>query len=287
MSLLSPPLQAFLAIIENKTVHGAAASIGLTQTGVTQRIRALEAELGATLFIRSRKGMHPTPEGEALLRFCQGTMDLQGIALSQIKGSGSESEVRIKITGPTSAMTSRVTPRCLAVYRQFANLVLDLEMDDSDARAGLLKMGKTQFAILPPDQVTNEMDSKRLKPDRYVIVGTARWKGRKLREIVETERVIDFYASDRTTHRFLQQIGLSDLSKRSRLFVNNNEALIRLIGAGVGFGTLTEEVAAPHLKSGDLVVLHSKAILQDPLALAWYPRPQMPKYFEAVIQAIS
>ena len=36
-------------------------------TGVTQRIRSLERELGVTLFVRSRKGMRATAEGEALV----------------------------------------------------------------------------------------------------------------------------------------------------------------------------------------------------------------------------
>ena len=45
MSLLNHGLEAFLAIIRQGTVHGAAREIGLSQTGVTQRIRALERDL--------------------------------------------------------------------------------------------------------------------------------------------------------------------------------------------------------------------------------------------------
>jgi LysR family transcriptional regulator (chromosome initiation inhibitor) len=80
MSLLSPNLKAFAAIVRQGTVHGAAQGLYLTQTGVTQRIRALEKELGTTLFLRSRKGMRLTQEGEALLRYCKGAEDLEGEA---------------------------------------------------------------------------------------------------------------------------------------------------------------------------------------------------------------
>ena len=68
MSLLSPQLQAFLKVAEQKTVHGAADKLFLTQTAVTQRIRTLETSLGTTLFIRTRRGMALTSEGGALLR---------------------------------------------------------------------------------------------------------------------------------------------------------------------------------------------------------------------------
>ena len=44
MSLLDPRLQAFVSVIRNQTVHGASKELGLTQTAVTQRIRALESD---------------------------------------------------------------------------------------------------------------------------------------------------------------------------------------------------------------------------------------------------
>ena len=78
MRLLSHNLQAFIAVVEQSTVHGAAKQVNLTQTGVTQRIRALESDLQTTLFLRSRKGMKLTREGEALLRYCRGAVDLEG-----------------------------------------------------------------------------------------------------------------------------------------------------------------------------------------------------------------
>lgn len=53
MSLLSPQLKAFMAIIDAKTVHAAASILNITQTAVTQRLRNLEAQLKTTLFIRS------------------------------------------------------------------------------------------------------------------------------------------------------------------------------------------------------------------------------------------
>ena len=57
MRLLNHNLQAFMAIVQQSTVHGAANKLGLTQTAVTQRIRSIERDLETTLFIRSRKGM--------------------------------------------------------------------------------------------------------------------------------------------------------------------------------------------------------------------------------------
>src|ERR1700690_1249493 len=122
MILLDSRLQAFMAIVFNHTVHGAAKDLGLTQTGVTQRIRALESQLGTTLFTRSRRGMMLTQEGEALNRYCLAAGDLEGLALNQMLGAGTSSPIRVNISGPTSIMTSRVVPSCLSLYERFPSL---------------------------------------------------------------------------------------------------------------------------------------------------------------------
>src|SRR5262245_21031595 len=104
MSLLSQNLLAFSAISRLGTVHAAATELRLTQTGVTQRIRTLEAQLATTLFIRSRKGMRLTSEGQSLLRYCRAARELEGDTLARIEGAGKERDVRVEIAGPTSIM---------------------------------------------------------------------------------------------------------------------------------------------------------------------------------------
>lgn len=58
MSLLPPALEAFLAIAQLKTVHGAARQLHMTQTAITQRIRSLESRLRGR-FARSLRPGRP------------------------------------------------------------------------------------------------------------------------------------------------------------------------------------------------------------------------------------
>ncbi len=287
MSLLSHPLQAFLAIVRAGTVHGAAREIGLTQTAITQRIRALERDLQTSLFLRSRKGMQLTGEGEALLRYCRGAEDLEGEALSTISGSGRAKAVTVSVIGPTSTMSSRVVEQSVPLYPKWPCLQLNLVIMDTDDRLPAVRSGKATLAIVPPEAVPNEMDSKMLRPDKYILVASKAWRGRRLPEILANERLIDFHEGDPTSIDYLKKHGLSEKVKQPRLFVNNNEAIIKLFCHGVGFGTLTQEVARPHLASGDLIPLNGGAFVESPLALAWYPRPEMPGYLKAVIDAIQ
>lgn len=287
MSLLSANLKAFIAIVRRGTVHGAAKDLHLTQTGVTQRIRALEKELRTTLFLRSRKGMQLTREGEALLRYCKGAEDLEGEALSRILGAATDRPTYVTTVGPTSVMTARITDQCATLYSKWPNLYLNFVVSDSVDRLNMIRSGQASLAIVPPEQVPNEMDSKRLKPDKYILVGSPKWRGRRLSDILEHERVIDFDESDQTTLNYLKKFDLVSQLKKPRLFVNNNEVIKKYFGRGIGFGTLTHEIAKPHLDAGDISVLNGGAVMEDPLALAWYPRPEMPPYFKAIIDSIK
>ena len=286
MSLLDPRLQAFVSVAKIGTVHGAAHQLRLTQTGVTQRIRALEKQLSSSLFIRSRSGMKLSHEGEALFRYCQNALELEGKVLSEILGS-EQSAVNLTLAGPTSIVSSRIIPSCIPLYQEFPNLILNYRLDDQENRVELLKKGLVQLAILSPPEVTLEMDSKMLKPDKYILVASAQWKNRKTSEVIKNERIIDFYETDLTTQNYLKEFDLLSQARPDRVFANTNFALISLLKAGVGYATLTQEVAANDLARGELIALNQKQIFEDPQALAWYPRKEMPLYFSRIVESIK
>lgn len=287
MSLLSPQLEAFIAVAKYKTVHGAAEAIHFTQTAVTQRIRALERRLNTTLFSRSRRGMMLTPEGEALLRYCHAAQELEGEALAVIQGAGKESTIRLNITGPTSFMHSRVIPQCLATMKSFDNLLMDFHINDRESRVKTLRSGASDFAIIQQENLAAEMDYKNLHPEEYVLVCSTQWKHRKLRDIISKERIIDFDESDQITFSYLKQYELFDSAHPERHYVNRTEALALLISEGLGYGALTTEFSKPYVDRKELMILNRGRTYENQMVLAWYPRPEPAKYFAAVIEAVN
>lgn len=287
MSLLGPQLDAFVSITETNTVHGAASRLHLTQTAVTQRIRSLEEKLKTTLFIRSRRGMLLTPEGEALLRYCQAAQALEGDALAKIKGAGSLSQVQLSISGPTSLMRSRIIPSCADVLSQFPMLLMNFNACDEEARHHALRAGQCDFAILQQQHLAPEMMSQCLSPEKFVLVGSPAWKGRRLRDIVKTERIIDFNPEDQMTFHYLEQFDVLDLAQQGRHYVNRTESLALLVSKGVGYTTLAKEFAQPYIDDQQLIALNGGKMIAHCSYLAWYHRTQMPDYFKAIIQAIQ
>ena len=62
------PLRSFVAIAEAGSITRAAEGLHIAQQSLSQQVRALEAQVGAPLLIRSRRGVTPTAVGEVLLR---------------------------------------------------------------------------------------------------------------------------------------------------------------------------------------------------------------------------
>jgi len=74
------PLQTFVAILETGSLVRAAEQLNVTQSTVTARLQALEAELGQPLITRLKSGAQPTPAGLRLRRYAETMLSLWGQA---------------------------------------------------------------------------------------------------------------------------------------------------------------------------------------------------------------
>jgi DNA-binding transcriptional LysR family regulator len=285
MSLLGPQLEAFLAVHRSGSVSAAAKVVGLTQTGVTQRIRQLERQLNVTVFRRSRKGMHVTAEGQWLLHYCEVAQELEAQTRAKLFGAGTNQTCRVAISSPSSLLRSRIIPRLESVYRKMAHLAFSFVFDDSGLGSRLLKEGEVQFAVVSPSEITGELEGRYLEPERYILVGASLWKTRHLEDILSHEPMIDFDPKDPMTLNYLKKYHLP-VNHHERHYVNNTDGLASLVQQGLGFTVLSEEFVQPFLKSRALIRLHKNGHYDHKMCLAWYPRPEMPGYFKAVLDAI-
>ncbi|MDH4467513.1 MAG: LysR family transcriptional regulator [Bacteriovoracaceae bacterium] len=287
MSLLNPNLEAFLAICEAKTVHAAAAKIHLTRTGVTQRIRSLESGLGVTLFIRTRKGMLLTKEGDQLYRYCLRAKQLESETMANLRGLENANQIVLSITGPTSLMNSRIIPSILQYAKFYPKMLFNFKIQDEHEWISDLKKGKTDIAIVPSNFVPKEFENKPLKPERYVLVGPHKWHKKDLKNILSSYPIIDFDETDLTSFNYLKKFNLINLTNKLRHFVNNNESLVQMIELGLGYGVLTEEIANSFLKNKKIVLLNEGKYLENKLSAVWYRRTEPFKYWTALLDSIN
>src|SRR5207302_8857948 len=60
-------VEAFLSVAQHRSFRRAAAELGVTPSAMSQAIRALEARVGATLFIRTTRSVGLTEAGERFM----------------------------------------------------------------------------------------------------------------------------------------------------------------------------------------------------------------------------
>ncbi|MCX6125301.1 MAG: LysR family transcriptional regulator [Proteobacteria bacterium] len=277
-------MDAFEAVARTASVTHAAKLLQMGQTGVTQRVRNLERELKTTLFLRSRRGMQLTESGQALLRYCDVTRQQEGQLLSAIHGAGETSIQRLVVTGPSSVLRSRFVSALTEVAIEFPNLRLTLDLSDTISGIEKLRSGFAHLALVRRNEIVHEIDSKILRPERYVLVGPSAWKVRNIKEILRTEPIIDFDPSDTMTIEYLRKFKLAHHWQGERHFANNTDALASFVAGGMGFSVLSEDFAEKYICNGDLIQLNQGKAFEYPVALAWYPRTEMPKWLSAAIK---
>ncbi len=284
MSLLSDPLKAFIQVSEQGTVLGAASVLGITQTAVTQRIRSIEKSLGVTLFLRSRKGMLKTKEGEELYTYCKNVLRLESESLSFQKDIALNRNVQISICGSTSIIRSNIVPQLRKLMKSYPQLHVNIQIDDFEDRIKKLKSGQIDFACIRSQDVPNEIEGKPLTPNRFVLVGPSIWNKRAIKDIVRSERIIDFGPSDDMAFLYLKKFKLIDLVRNDRNSVNNIESLIDLIDDGHGYGILEEKFLELFVDKRKIAILNGSNYIENKMALCWMPRPVYSKLFTEIIK---
>ena len=89
--------QTFLAVIETSSLSAAARKLGLSQPTVGRHIDALEAGVGASLFVRSRYGLNPTDTARGMVSHAK-TMAIAAAALKRAGAAGGEAEGKVRLT---------------------------------------------------------------------------------------------------------------------------------------------------------------------------------------------
>lgn len=109
-------LRYFIAVAEELNFRRAADRLNISQPPLSQQIQALEADLGATLFLRDRRSVELTEAGEVLLRRARAILASATGAATEVRRVGRGELGRLVVGFMSAAMLSRLAAT-LGVFR--------------------------------------------------------------------------------------------------------------------------------------------------------------------------
>jgi DNA-binding transcriptional LysR family regulator len=141
-------LRAFVAIADLGHYGRAADSVGLTQPAITQRIQALERELGTQLLTRSARGVHLTPAGETLIGHARRLVLIEDRALRALDDHASGLAGRLRISYLTLWDFGPPADIIAAFRLRYPAVQLEMSTGYSQANIDRLVAGNVDFAFV-------------------------------------------------------------------------------------------------------------------------------------------
>ncbi|SFE48760.1 LysR family transcriptional regulator ArgP [Paracidovorax wautersii] len=277
MSTYDPAaLECLAAIVEEGGFERAAQRLNVTQSAVSQRLRALEAQVGSVLIVRSRP-LKPTSAGQLLLKHTKQMRllradlerDLQDLAPSA-PGGGREDE-RISIAINADSIATWALDALQALVRQ--RLPLEIIADDQDFTQEWLRSGQVLGCVTTLKNALRGCKVVPLGAMPYVAVAAPDLARRYLPQGLTAHnfRDVAFVAFNRKDDLQAEFVARTFGLKRvalQQLFVPSSEGQVRAVVAGWGASVVPEALARPLLDDGRLVDLAAGHTL--PVQLYWH-----------------
>jgi len=247
-------LMTFSAVARTGGITRAAEELNTVQSNVTQRVKALEAEIGATLFERHSRGMTLTGAGRRLLPYAQRMVALSREAVLAARDDG-EPKGPLAIGSMETTAAVRLPPLLAEFHRRFSAVRLSLRTaTTADLVAGVLE-GTLDGAFVAGPIEHGELTSTIAFREELVLVTARRWKSlASLRAgTPESGPTALVFRTGCTYRQRLEQI-LAEFGWPSamRFELGTLDGMIGCVAADMGVTLLPRAVVERHDLSGNI-----------------------------------
>ncbi|MBD3779492.1 MAG: LysR family transcriptional regulator ArgP [Micrococcales bacterium] len=250
-----PQLRALLAVVDEGSFEGAAHALHLTQSAVSQRIRALETAVGQVLVRRTRPA-GVTEAGAVYLRLARQVLGLTAEARAAVSATPGPGRPVLPVAVNADSLGTWVLPALAPLADEVR---FELHREDQDHSADLLRDGVVVAAITTAARPVQGCTSHRLGVLRYrPVVAAARvatdFPDGPTPEALAAAPLVVFDRKDDLQDRYLRERGV-DPAVPPRHHVPATADFALAVRLGFGWGLLPEADAAAGEREGVLVDL--------------------------------
>jgi DNA-binding transcriptional LysR family regulator len=141
-------LRVVRAVVDTGSFTAAADLLGYTQSAVSRQVAAVEAAVGAALFVREPRGVAPSPAGEIVARRAATVLHEVDAVTADIAGLHDRLTGRVVI-GAFPSAAAVLVPRALArLGRDHPGLVTELGEASTPTQLRQLRAGRIDVAVI-------------------------------------------------------------------------------------------------------------------------------------------
>lgn len=285
-------LLAFVTVAREGSFTRAAAALGVTQSALSQTIRALEERLQIRLLTRTTRSVSSTPAGERLLQAIGSRFDEIEVELDALTELRDKPAGTVRITCGDHVLHSVLLPKLAPLLREYPDIKLEFDVNYgfrdivADRFDAGVRLGKT----IDKDMIAVPIGP----PMRLAVVASPGYFA--VHPIPRTPK--DLTAHQCINQRMQSSGGLYvwDFERRGQqvnvrvdgqLIFNTTQPQIDAAVAGLGITLLPEDELGPYMADGRLVrVLEDWCPKFEGYHLYYPSRRQPSPAFTLVVQAL-
>lgn len=234
--------KVFFYVASTLSFSEASKQLFISQSAVSQSIKALENKLGQTLFVRSTKRVQLTPEGEILLRHIEPAMHLIKRGETQLIDSASTGG-QIRIGASDTICRYFLVPYLERFHKEFPNAHIKVTNQTSIKCVDLLEAGQVDLIVInyPNSHLSNLYSLKKIAKFHDVFVANQAFAELKDKKISFKDLLnypILMLEKHTTTSEYLHSLFQKhQLDLVPEVELNSNDLLLDLakIGLGIAF----------------------------------------------------
>jgi DNA-binding transcriptional LysR family regulator len=248
-------LRTFLAVAAAGHVTRAAEKLHLSQPTVSGHIKALEEELGVSLFDRASGGVSLTHSGRLLMEDAEKVISASQHLRDHARALSGNLDARLRIGTILDPDYLRLGQLISVMRERYPMLDTELHQTISGLGVERVKSGELDAAFVLGAEADADLRVLALEPQLYVVVVPRSWNARidTFEELAAKPWVLT--PSKGKVNRMAHQLLASRHLTPSSVTEADQESMIRsLVAAGVGVSLMREDLAREASEAGEIVV---------------------------------
>ena len=285
-------VETFLSVAQHRSFRRAAAELGVTPSAISQAIRALEARVGAALFIRTTRSVSLSEAGERFHARAKPAFEELVAASAVARDLGQRPAGLLRLTVPRAIVPILLERMVASFCQAYPDVEVEIaaSADLVDIAAGGFDAGIRQGQFIEADMI-----AVRLTPSHpLTVVGSPDYLRRRQRpERIDDLRGHACMRMRRTNGSiapwsFISGNETVDVVVSGPLIANDMPTMLGAAVEGLGLAQVPAPIAAAAVAAGKLVPVLQRFASLAPGVFLYYPgNRQMPPKLRAFVDHVK